>query len=125
MQCMASAQECASLQGMEGEWKLWQESGLGFPVSQQMQESSQGDQYGPLHAPPSIAAFPGSPQSQEDPRSAQHAQTTTRPGSEAAAADSIEHHPWGEPYNVQAAQATKKMLYDHYHKQVCLNCLPS
>ena len=103
---------------MEGEWKLWQETGLGFPVSQQMQESSQGDHIMPLHGPESTAAIPRSRQAHEKPHSAQHAQTAEHPGSEAAAPDSIEHHPWGEPYDVQAAQETKKILYDHYHKQV-------
>lgn len=112
------------MQGLEGEWKLWQETGLGFPVSQQMQDSSQGGQAAPLCRPASTAAFPGSPQPHERLCSAQHVEAAPAPGSEAAATEDIEHHPWGEPYEVQAAQETKKMLYDHYHKQVCRECLP-
>ena len=95
---------------MEGEWKLWQESGLGFSVSQQMQDSSQGRQAASPHRPKTAAAFLESPQPLIKPCIGQHA--------EAFAPDNLEHHPWGEPYEVQAAQETKKMLYDHYHKQV-------
>ena len=108
-------------QGMEGEWKVWQESGLGFPVSQQMQDSSQGGQAASLHRPKSTDAFPGSPQPHANPRIGQHAEAAWV--AEAVALESLEHHPWGEPYETQAAQKTRKMLYDHYHKQVCYNTL--
>ena len=103
-------------QGIEGEWKLWQESSLGFPVGQQMQDSSHGGQAAPLYRPKSTAALSGSPQPHVNSRLGRHAEAAWV--AEAAAPDSLEYHPWGEPYEVHAAQETKKMLYDHYHKQV-------
>ena len=53
-----------ALQGMDAEWKLWQETGLGFPVSQQIEESSQGHDTPLLRSPTFTAGYPGNPQVQ-------------------------------------------------------------
>ena len=92
---------CA-LQGLEGEWKLWQETGLGYPVSYQMVESSQGaaEERRALDLGPNVGSRPERPDS---------ADRSARPDLE---------HPWDDPYDEAAAKETMRMLYDHYHKQV-------
>lgn len=76
---------------MEDEWRLWQDTGLGFPVSHQMLDSSQcsESQARALCLSPVRPALP----------------------------DDL-YHPWDEPFDGLAAKETMQKLYDHYHKQV-------
>lgn len=112
-----------ALQGLEAEWKLWQETGLGYPVSYQMRESSQGaaEERRALDLGPDIDLRPAGAERAEAPP-ARGGQGSAERLERSGRADSSERpdleHPWDDPYDEAAAKETKRMLYDHYHKQV-------
>ena len=113
---------CA-LQGLEAEWKLWQETGLGYPVSYQMVESSQGaaEERRALDLGPDLDLRPAGPERAEAPPapgSPGRAERLERPDSADGSERPELEHPWDDPYDEAAAKETKRMLYDHYHKQV-------
>ena len=113
---------CA-LQGLEAEWKLWQETGLGYPVSYQMVESSQGaaEERRALDLGPNVGSRPAGPERAEAPPAQGGPGSAERPerldSADRSARPDLEHS-WDDPYDEAAAKETKRMLYDHYHKQV-------
>ena len=113
---------CA-LQGLEAEWKLWQETGLGYPVSYQMVESSQGaaEERRALDLGPNVGSRPAGPERAEAPPAQGGPGSEERPerpdSADRSARPDLEH-PWDDPYDEAAAKETMRMLYDHYHKQV-------
>ena len=110
---------CA-LQGLEAEWKLWQETGLGYPVSHQMRESSQGaaEERRMLDLGPDKDMHPARSEQAAAPPARGIPGSAERPGSADRSKPPDLEHPWDDPYDEAAARETMRMLYDHYHKQV-------
>ena len=100
---------CA-LQGLEGEWKLWQETGLGYPVSYQMVESSQGaaEERRVLDLGPNVGLRPAGPERTEAPPAQGgpgSAERPKRPDSADRSARPDLEHPWDDPYDEAAAMS--------------------
>ena len=110
---------CA-LQGLEAEWQLWQETGLGYPVNYQMRESSQGaaEERCTLDLGPDADLHPAGPERAAAPPARGSPGSAERPDDTGRSQRLDLDHFWDDPYDESAAKETKRMLYDHYHKQV-------
>lgn len=111
----------AFMQGVETEWELWQETGLGFPISHQMLESSEHHEEteGRLVAlsPKSTAVSrKAGIQNSISPSNARKVDLPDLSGE--GSSPGRQPHPWDEPFDELAARETMRKLYDHYHKQV-------
>ena len=109
------------MQGVEAEWELWRETGLGFPISHQMLESSEcheeaGDAVLVLGPNPTADSRMASMQDSVSPSGARKVDLPNLPWAGSSAGR--RRHPWDEPFDEVAARETMRKLYDHYHKQV-------